>query len=89
MDELRDYRFFEADMLHPSSVAIEIIWEKLLDAYTSENTKNICTTMDKYRKMKQHRPFYPDSDEYKAHQNKIVQIECSLRDLIGQDFLEI
>ena len=39
--------------------------------------------------MKQHRPFYPDSDEYKAHQNKIVQIECSLRELIGQDFLEI
>ena len=87
MDELRDYRFFEADMLHPSAVAIEIIWEKFLEAYTSEGTKNICAVMDKYQKMKQHRPFYPDSDEYKAHQSKMAQIECRLKELVGQDFL--
>ena len=87
MDELRDYRFFEADMLHPSAVAIEIIWEKFLDAYTSEGTKNICAVMDKYQKMKQHRPFYPDSDDYKAHQSKMAQIECRLKELVGQDFL--
>lgn len=82
MDELRDYRFFESDMLHPNGVAIEIIWEKLLDTYTNESTKDICNIMDKYKKMKQHRPFYPDSDEYKVHQEKIKQIELKLNELI-------
>ena len=43
--------------------------------------------MDKYQKMKQHRPFYPDSDDYKAHQSKMAQIECRLKELVGQDFL--
>lgn len=83
MDELRDYRFFEADMLHPNSVAIDIIWEKLLDAYTNEATRDVCAIVDKYRKMKQHRPFYPDSDEYKTHQEKIIQVENKLKELVS------
>lgn len=85
MDELRDYRFFESDMLHPNSVAIEIIWEKLLDTYTTDNTCDICNIMDKYQKMKQHRPFYPDSYEYKAHQDKMEQIKLKLKELIGRE----
>ena len=85
MDELRDYRFFEADMLHPSAVAVEIIWEKFLDTYTSDTTKDICALVDKYRKMAQHRPFNSESEEYRNHCKKTFQLKKHLNDLLGRD----
>ncbi len=85
MDELRDYRFFEADMLHPSAVAVEVIWEKFLDTYASDCTKDICMLVDKYRKMAQHRPFNPEGEEYQAHCRKTVQLKERLKDLLGRE----
>ncbi len=41
IDELRDYRFYKKDMIHPSDVAVEYIWEKLRESYFSQDTENI------------------------------------------------
>ena len=66
LDELRDYRFYAADMLHPSAQAVEYIWERLVDSYFSPAAKDY---LAKWRPLKQalaHKPFNPDSAEYRA-----------------------
>lgn len=64
MDELRDYRFYAADMLHPSEQAVDYIWEQLVEwCFSSE----AIAYMDEWRPIKQaltHRPFNPESEEY-------------------------
>ena len=64
MDELRDYRFYQEDMLHPSQQTIDFIWERLVDTYFSDEAK---TFLSEWRPIKQalnHKPFDSDSDEY-------------------------
>ena len=64
MDELRDYRFYAADMLHPSEQAVDYIWE-LLVAWCFSN--EAIAFMDEWRPIRQaitHRPFNPESEEY-------------------------
>lgn len=64
-DELRDYRFYAPDMLHPSSQAVEYIWEVFSDAFFSQRTKRF---LEEWRPIKEalgHKPFNPESEEYK------------------------
>ena len=64
MDELRDYRFYAADMLHPSEQAVAYVWEQLVGWCFSNEAK---TFMDEWRPIHealQHRPFHPESEEY-------------------------
>ena len=66
MDELRDYRFYAPDMLHPSQQAVEYLWERLVDTMFSDAAKAF---LDEWRPLKQilaHKPFNPDSEEYRA-----------------------
>ena len=70
MDELRDYRFYAADMLHPSEQAVAYVWEKLVAWCFSNETK---VFMDEWRPIKealQHRPFHPESEEYQRFMEK-------------------
>ena len=77
LDELRDYRFYAADMLHPSSQAVEYIWERLSDAFFSPSTR---TFLDEWRPLKQalgHKPFRPDSPEYQTLMDKtLLKVEA-------------
>ena len=71
-DELRDYRFYAADMLHPSDQAVDFIWERLVEIYFSPSAKE---WLDDWRTVKQalmHRPFNADSDEYRAFMDKTM-----------------
>ena len=64
MDELRDYRFYAADMLHPSEQAVDYIWERLVGWCFSDEA---IAFMDEWRPLRQaltHRPFNPESEEY-------------------------
>ena len=64
-DELRDYRFYAEDMLHPSQQAVAYIWERFAEAFFSEDTRRF---LEEWRPIKEalaHRPFRLDSDEYK------------------------
>jgi hypothetical protein len=64
MDELRDYRFYAADMLHPSEQAVDYVWERLVEWCFSDSAKAF---MDEWRPIRaalDHRPFHPDSEEY-------------------------
>ena len=71
MDELRDYRFYADDMLHPSSLAINYIWEKFSDTYFTPATKTFLQEWKKIQKGLAHRPFDIESD---AHQRFLREI---------------
>lgn len=60
-DDLRDYRFYAADLVHPSDSAVEYIWEKLLDTYISETECRELTEGEKIAKRASHRPIIADS----------------------------
>ena len=65
MDELRDYRFYADDMLHPSTQAIDYIWEKFVEQEITTESKQIMKTCLDIKKAVEHRPFNPESDAYK------------------------
>lgn len=61
LDELRDYRFFDADMLHPSPQAVDYIWERFADRWLDAETHRFLVDYEPIRKAMQHRPDDPDS----------------------------
>lgn len=69
-DELRDYRFYNSDMLHPSDQAVEYIWERLSAVYFSDDTRRFVEEWRPIREALGHRPFNPDSQEYKSFLQK-------------------
>jgi hypothetical protein len=56
MDDLRDYRFFEPDMMHPTAQAIDYVWDFFSDTYFSEDTKTVVREVEKINAMQAHRP---------------------------------
>jgi lysophospholipase L1-like esterase len=72
MDELRDYRFYNEDMLHPNQSAINYIWERFLDTWTTQKTKTIIKDVEVVQKGLNHKPFNEDS---KAHQKFLESLE--------------
>jgi len=64
MDDLRDYRFYNTDMLHPNDSAIEYIWEAFQQSYFSDDTIQFLKDWAKVRNALNHKPFFPDSEEY-------------------------
>lgn len=72
MDELRDYRFYAEDMLHPSSVSINYIWKRFQDYCMSEETKSIIRKIEEIHLDEAHRPLHPDSTE---HQTFLLKLE--------------
>lgn len=65
-DELRDYRFYAPDMLHPSAQAVEYIWERFSDVFFSQRAKRFLEEWKPLKEAFGHKPFNPESDEYKA-----------------------
>ena len=64
MDELRDYRFYKEDMLHPSAQAVEYIWQQLVGCYFSPRAKAFLKEWKPVKEALAHRPLHPDSEEY-------------------------
>lgn len=77
-DELRDYRFYNSDMLHPSQQAVEYIWEQFSDAYLSAEAKDFIREWRPIKTALAHRPFNPTSVEYKTFMEKTRQKAAQL-----------
>ena len=73
MDELRDYRFYADDMLHPSAKAIEYIWECFDKCYFSKETRLLNTKTAEITRGLAHRPFDPESASYTQFIAQILQ----------------
>lgn len=65
MDELRDYRFYDSDMAHPSPQGIDYIWNTFSDTYFDENTKNLIKRINALIQGINHRPRFPKTKAYK------------------------
>lgn len=65
IDELRDYRFYASDMLHPSEVAVDYIWEKFGEVYFSAETEQVNKQVAKIVSAAQHKPFNSELEEYR------------------------
>lgn len=64
MDELRDYRFYAPDMLHPSEQGTQYVWERFCDTYTDTGTRKVMVEMDAVLKAVHHRPQYKHTAEF-------------------------
>ena len=65
MDELRDYRFYAADMVHPNSIAVDYIWEKFSKVWIAPEAERVMNEVERIRKGLAHKPFNETSE---AHQ---------------------
>ena len=61
MDELRDYRFYTPDMLHPNSTAVAIIWERFCQTWIHKDTRQEMKVIDQIQKSMAHRPLHPNT----------------------------
>ena len=85
MDDLRDYRFYDNDMLHPSSQAVEYIAEKFFDVALSEQAKQQRGKIAEIMQARKHRPLNPTSE---AYQNFCRQQLNAIAELKDVDFSE-
>ena len=73
MDELRDYRYYASDMIHPSDIAVEYIFERFTETYLTDEAIRTAEEVKKIKKSLAHRPLHPDSEEYEKFKKKLSQ----------------
>lgn len=87
IDDLRDYRFYGGDMLHPSEVAADYIWQFFGDTFFSQETRRLQARIEKIVTAARHRPFHADTPEHRAFaQGQIQEIERLLETYPALDF---
>jgi hypothetical protein len=73
MDELRDYRFYASDMLHPNQTAIDYIWERFSENYISDESQKVIEEVDNIQKSLLHRSFNPNSESHQKFLKNLQQ----------------
>ncbi len=79
LDDLRDYRFYKEDMVHPSNQAIDYIWDLFKQTYCSKDTLIIMHELDQIKKAKAHRPLHPDTEAHKKFLDRLEQSKQALK----------
>ena len=75
MDELRDYRFYKEDMVHPNTTAIQIIWEAFSEVWIADETQSLQKEIASIQSGLKHRSFNPESEE---HQSFLKKLEAKI-----------
>jgi hypothetical protein len=93
IDDLRDYRFFEKDLLHPNQIARDYIWEKFASVAFDAPTQDFLKQWAKIKQSLAHKPFIPESPQHQAFlQNlleelqkiKLVKVEDEIKEVKSQ-----
>ena len=80
MDELRDYRFYSSDWIHPNEEAVNYIWDKFADTFFDKLTKEVLTEVGKLRKALNHKPMFEvNLSFYEKLKNDIQKIKQKTR----------
>jgi hypothetical protein len=82
MDELRDYRFYKKDMIHPSEEAIEYIWKRFAETYVDKETFEFLNEWSKIKSALHHKPFQPDSTKHQQFLKNTIEQLNKLNDLV-------
>ena len=80
LDELRDYRYYAEDMVHPSSMAVEYIWQRLVETYMTVDTQAEMKTLHQLWRDEHHRFIHPDSIEAKRFLERLGQKKHELQE---------
>jgi len=73
LDELRDYRFYAEDMIHPNKIAIDYIWEKLITTWCSKDIIPIMNKIETIQKGLLHKPFHENSEKHQEFLENLKQ----------------
>lgn len=76
LDELRDYRFYKEDMLHPNNIAIQYIWNKFQEVWISSEASKTMQDIEVIQKGLQHKPFHPNSE---AHLQFVAKLQAKMK----------
>ena len=85
MDDLRDYRFYERDKIHPTEEALDYISHKFSDQYFTREVKSFIERWHSIRQAMEHRPYHPHSE---AHQHFLKELLHKLEELKGTVSIE-
>jgi hypothetical protein len=88
MDDLRDYRFFAEDMLHPNYQATDYVWEKLCDSMIDKKTLQAMKEIDEILSAVKHRPRNANSEAHKTFVKKTLQKIEKLKNEMELSFTE-
>lgn len=88
MDELRDYRFFADDMLHPNKLAIDYVWEQLVKTFISAKDQELLQEIDEITAAVNHRVRNPDSEAHQKFKEKYLAKMKALEEKYGFDLSE-
>lgn len=72
MDELRDYRFYASDMLHPSEQATEYIWERFIQTYLTDESLKVLSEIQRLMSSIDHRPLHTSTHAYKKFVSALI-----------------
>lgn len=78
MDELRDYRFYNQDLLHPSPLAVDYIWDRFKTVWMADSAIAIMSEVDTIQKGLQHKPFNPNSTAHLKFVQQLVERQITL-----------
>ena len=81
MDELRDYRFYAEDMIHPTQVAIDYILQRFSETTISKESHPVMDEVETIQKGLAHRPFDPNSE---SHQQFLTKLQTKCAKLVSQ-----
>jgi hypothetical protein len=88
MDDLRDYRFYGDDLVHPNDMAVDYIWQHFEKSWISEQSRELMPEIEAIQKSLSHRPFDPDSEEHhkflKNLEKKSALLNSRLRKFQGK-----
>jgi hypothetical protein len=73
MDELRDYRFYAEDMVHPSTVAVDYIWQRFVETYMTTDTQDEMRLLHQLWRDRQHTMLHPETQEAQAFVARVKQ----------------
>jgi hypothetical protein len=82
IDELRDYRFYNQDMIHPTNQAIDYVWDKFAETYFNKETTLLNQRIEKLQQAVNHRPFNFESE---SHQ-KFIKEQMTQMQLLEKEF---
>ena len=92
LDELRDYRFYKEDMVHPTEQAVRYIWERFVDFAIDPKEKPAMQAAAELRQMLQHRPLFPESEAFRKfetlREKRISDLKRNYPDICFENLAE-
>lgn len=75
LDELRDYRFYKTDLVHPNELAIDYVWQKFKEVCLDNSANEFVNEYEKYLQLINHKPLHTDSLSYKKMEEQILNLQ--------------